>query len=89
VTDDELELAWDALLAHAPRGLFRHFRTRHVYEVTGLALSEEDASPLVLYRRQGGRVVWARPMSAFCGYAFSDELRTHVRRFEPVEGGET
>jgi len=53
--------------------LWRHLKTRVIYEVTGGCRIEAINEPAVLYRRQDDpdSVVWARPVDEFLDGRFS------------------
>jgi hypothetical protein len=61
---------------------YRHYKTRELYEVIGLAVHSETLEPLVLYKQLYGEfAIWARPAAMFL-----EDVGGGAQRFEFVEG---
>ncbi len=65
----------------APSGRYRHFKGG-VYEVLLTARHSETDEELVVYRPEGARQWWARPLSMFTEMVRHEGRQ--VQRFEPL-----
>lgn len=70
-------------LAPSPRDRYRHYKGGE-YEVVAMALSEENQTPVVIYRSLVDSVIWSRPLADWLATITTDQGE-RIKRFARIE----
>jgi hypothetical protein len=84
VLPPQAHIAMARLVGEFPVGsIWCHYRVGDLYKIVGHAMREQDMTPLIVYRRLGDLVPWARPASEWLEQVGEDN-QGMIRRYTLV-----